>query len=170
MYNYRNRNFEPINEMGTIGWTQYGSKGKSHFISVDSSPYYIGNPYFKFYDTDSPETAKHVARISFLVPKYVYHKKDSLPPFILNSKQRRILVEYMDDWCDEDGYDDLTNWEYSIIMHNREATNIPWKGRQWKRFNYQYIHTHQNEINNTYPRLKRALPIDLPMPNYLLLR
>lgn len=156
--------------MGTIGWAGYGSKGKSYFIGVDSSPNYIGNPYFKFYNSDSVESATRVARISFLTPRYVYHRSESLPPLILNSKQRKILMAYMNEWCDEDGYDELTNWEYSIIMHNREATNVPWKGRQWKRFNYQYIRSHQYEINHTYPKLKRALPIDLPMPNYLLLR
>ena len=158
-----------LTEMATVGWMQGRTRNQFYLIAVDSSPHYIGNPYFKVFGREDRLGKPSIARISFIEPRYIIHyKNNAARQFRLNSKMKRMLIDFMNDPCDDDGVEDLTNWQHAIIIYNREAIGKPlWKTRQWKQFDTEYILTHKDEINGT--KLQHALPIDLKMPDYRLL-
>ena len=162
---------EIITEMALVDYAKFKTKGGRYAISVDSSPTRIGEPYFKFYNGPSRTTETPVARISFLEPRYViHHKRSKEIPFVLNTSFRRLLVNFMQTpYKIRLENKRITNWQYTILQYNLENIEVDgWGIREWLYFTRKWIKENQDDITGT--AVENALPINLPMPNYLLLR
>lgn len=122
-------------------------------VIVSPDPRRVGNEYFKIFNSDTFVGADKVARILFRKAEYVTHK-DSKKPWILNSKEKRALVNFLKSKSDKIGLTDYTNWQVAILQFNEE------KGLDQKK-------TLENVGKNLpYPKY---LPFDLKMPDYLTL-
>ena len=161
---------EILNEMALVGYMQHDSKGRDYAISVDSGTNRIGNPYFKVYDGSSRGKQVPVARISFYEPEYIIHDKDNVKnQFKLSSDLRKTLVNFLKSTYDVISGKRITNWQYAIVQYNLENIKISgWKINDWLYFTQKWKRDNANEIAGT--QAEHALPIDLPMPNYLNLR
>ena len=169
MYNFHN-NDDLITEMAMVGIASNGLKGPRYAISVDSSETRIGEPYFKFYSGRSRKNKTPFARISFLEPRYIIHYKSSNNHFVLNAPQCRALVNFMKTpRTSRVSGRKLTNWQYAILRYNLENIEMDdWQEEEWVWFTQRWKKMHKREIEGQ--EAENALPIDLPMPNYLLLR
>lgn len=112
--------------------------------------------YFKFYNHQDYERADKVCRISLYKPEYIEHRNlDGKKNWVLNSSERKELVNCLKETVKRTG---LSYWEELIIAFNREKPGDPLGDEE--------------TMENTMDDLKYPdhLPIDLPMPNYALLR
>lgn len=113
----------------------------------------VGDEYFKVFDSDNFFSAKKVARILFREAKYISHR-DTKERWVLNSKEKKVLVKFLQSKSTKLGLRNYTNWQVAILQFNEE------KGLD------------QNKtLENVRKRLKypKYLPFDLEMPDYLLL-
>ena len=92
--------------------------GKLCSIDVNPDQQRAGDEYFKLYDGKNFGAAKHVIRILFRGPYFDVHV--GKPLFKLNGHVRKNLVNFLSKKCEEDGYEDCTNWQYAIILFNQE--------------------------------------------------
>ena len=162
---------EPITEMALVDYARFKTKGEKYAVSVDSSETRIGEPYFKFYDGPSRTPKTPVARVSFLEPRYVvHHKRSKEIPFVLNTSLRRLLVRFMQTpYKVKIDNKKITNWQFAILQYNLENIDVDdWSTREWLNFTTRWKRKNEDAIIGT--DAEHALPIDLPMPNYLLLR
>lgn len=140
-----------------------------HSIAVSSEPLFSGEPFFKYFEKARFES-KRAACISLLDPRYVYLCDYSpLEHYRLTLKQKNQLMSWMYKPWDLSDRIYLTNWQALIITFNRE--NVYHKDffhyHEWQKFTQKYINKHAKEVLNS--QLKYAIPIDYPVPNYLLL-
>ena len=112
--------------------------------------------YFKFYNHQDFERADKVCRISMRSPKYIEHANvDGKKNWVLSSRERKMLMECMAERSSSNGW---TLWEQLIIAFNKEKPGLQLDEDE----------TVMNTMDNlVYPD---HLPIDLPMPDYRLLR
>jgi len=147
-------------EMATVGFARKKAKGEGWLVTVDSESDRKGEPYFKFYDAGSYKKAGHVARISFLEPRYIDHK--GYPrSFRLNREQKGALMEFLAAPANVEGYRDMTNWQRAIILYNLENIDLE---SDWREF----VSKSREDIIKSGRRKKMefALPVDLAMPDY----
>ena len=147
-------------EMALLGQAQQKEKGKKWEVSLDSNQTRLGEPYFKFYNAFTYRKATKVARISFLEPRYVIHRGYPFH-FKLDAVQKQALMKFLTAPAKGLFPDSFTNWQAALVTYN--VQNIDYQFRQWYDFD-------ANELRKARGRMRFALPIDLPMPNYLLLR
>ena len=161
---------EILNEMALVGYAHSGPGGEEYAVSVDSATNRKGNPYFKSYAGPSRSRKTPAARISFLEPKYIIHYKDSVKnQFKLNAGLKKILVQFFKSPHIKLDGKRMTNWQYAIIQYNVENIMMrDWGMGECLYFTQKWKRDHANEIAGT--QAEHALPIDLPMPNYLNLR
>lgn len=147
-----------LTEMAKLGDAQYKKKGKKWEIYIDSHQTKLGEPYFKYYDSYSYLTAEHVARISFLEPRYIIHHSYP-PPFELDRIQKLALLKFLTAPA-PDVYRGLSNWQRGIIIFNNQNVSSSYDG--WSKLTTEKM----NNMKLT-GRMRFALPIDLPMPDYM---
>lgn len=150
-------------EMTTIGQAQAKVKGKKYLVSVHYDSKRIGRPYFRFYDSPRYSIEAKVARISFIEPVYENHPDGGNEQFKLNNKQKKILIKYMNSPA-KGLYVGFTNWQKSIILFNSEAVDAEFN---WSIVTKEY--KEENKAKFSKGKWKNALPIDLDMPDYMLL-
>ena len=106
---------EPLDAMATVG----RDYSVPMVVTVNPDPRRVGNEYFKIFNSDTFVGADKVARILFRKAEYVTHK-DSKKPWILNSKEKRALVNFLKSKSDKIGLTDYTNWQVAILQFNEE--------------------------------------------------
>lgn len=83
---------EPIESMARVG--KDDEANMVYYVNPDLNR--IGEPYFKVYDNISHPKAKHIARISFLEPRYIVHKEEAgKQTWRLNSSERKKMISYL---------------------------------------------------------------------------
>lgn len=145
-------------EMATIATDRKGQHIiKNISINPDATRNWYGEEYFKVYDNLSIGKAKKLARIKFRSPDYVIHYNSN---WVLNSKEKKDLINFLKE--PNTLLDDIeNNWQYAIIMFNREAYLNEHK------FKDLIITTNEQRLLDKNDPRKYYLPIDLEMPNYL---
>ena len=138
-----------INEMATVAC----SESMHILIQFNADEHHIGNPYFKIYNNESYSTATRMNRVSFLEPSYIEHTTYGKKKWLLNSKDKKKLVELLTEPSDHidrrDTSREYSNWEWAIIQYNTEICCV-------------------GEKDTVAGNLKgSALSIDLQMKNYL---
>ena len=157
---------EMLLEMATIGYASCSPKDPEYIVTVDKADTRRGDPYFKFYNGDDVHRGVEVARISYERAEYVEtHSSGGHPLFRLSHKQKKALVKFFNEPFDNDPT--ITNWQYAIIQHNNEKCR---KGAVSGRSLHIDFRKLTRAVKDADPELKFALPIDLPMPNYMALR
>lgn len=105
---------EPIVSMAKVGVDDVGKT--VYYVNPDLNR--IGDPYFKVYDNISHTKATHIARISFLEPRYVSHRDEAgKQPWKLNSSEKKKMVAYLNQ---KSGIVKTTNWIYCMYLWNNE--------------------------------------------------
>ena len=125
--------------------------GRLCSIDVNPDKQRVGDEYFKLYDGKNFRAADHVIRILFRGPYFDVH--GGKPLFKLGSRERKNLITFLSSKCEEDGYEDCTNWQYAIILFNQEKGLPEEKTRKIIK---------EGEIT-PYPEY---LPFNLEMPPY----
>ena len=151
-----------LTEMATVGQVRLDAYGKTCKLGVDGNFTRRGEPYFKYYNSSSPKTATGVARISFLAPRYIIHSGYPLC-FKLTREHKEALLRFLHEEPIRTRFAGMTNWQLAITFYNEE--NYSELGIDWDTFTKEEQATYGK---NSLARF--ALPVDLPMPNYLLLR
>lgn len=121
-----------------------------------------GVPYFKYYNNKSFFSSDKMTRIRFDKPEYTRPHKTSgkQADWVLNAKEKQILINMLCSVSDEWDYahnKNLTNWELAIIKYNSENG-----------FSMNQTLNNIRDENGNDP-IKGALPLNLPMPDYMLL-
>ena len=142
-----------LNEMATI----FNSNKLSVIVSTDDTRNFYNEEYFKVFHGSSFRKATDIARIKFRASSYIIHKSDK-ENFKLNSKDKKELTRIFN--LPSEMYDGYTIWQDCIMQFNHEAYHIPFK--QCLQLTQEYLNT----LENDNP-VKKYLPIDLPMPNYM---
>ena len=145
-----------LNEMATI----FTGTKMSVIVNPDPGRNHYKVEYFKAFHGDSFRKATDIARIRFRDPGYEIHNSGK-ENFKLNSKDRKELIRILT--LPSDMYDNYTMWQDCIMQFNHEAYHISFK--QCLKLTQSYLDT----LDDKDP-IKKYLPIDLPMPNYLELK
>lgn len=122
-------------------------------LAVNPDSNRISEAYFKMYNSDNYMSATKVARISFFRPILISHKGSKKPWNYLNSKQKEILIEYL----------------------NSESKNYP-KYKVWDVLKYTWndehgycsgtIDDYYNGADDNKIKTKSYIPSKLEIPNY----
>lgn len=105
---------EPIESMSQIGIDK--ENNRVYYVNPDTGRQ--GEPYFKAYNNKSVGKASSIARISFLAPKYIFHRNsDGKSNWILSSKERKQMVEYLNK---KSAFFNVTSWQYAMYTWNLE--------------------------------------------------
>jgi hypothetical protein len=138
---------------------------KSMYVNPDLNR--VGNEYFKFCNDASWSKATKMCRISFRSPAYVIHTNSrKVSDWTLNAKEKKYLVRVLNSKSDDTT---LTVWQALIVDYNKERYSLPASvTKQLTRQKQQELS--EGVITDLVDRMIHALPIDLPMPNYLKLR
>lgn len=137
---------------------------KNRVIYADKCKDRHGNPYFKYYNSRSYDSADKMTRISFLRPEYIppHQTLDGKQgDWVLNHKEKKTLVNMLrsyskEEYPKENRY--FTNWELAIIRFNSE------NGLMSTAETTSYICD-----ENGFKNIVDILPFNLPMPDYMLL-
>ena len=105
---------EPIESMSRIGLDK--DANMLYYVNPDLNR--VGEPYFKVYDSITHPKATHIARISFLEPKYIVHRDEAgKQPWKLSSSEKRKLIKYLDS---RSGFFKMTFFQYAMYLWNNE--------------------------------------------------
>ena len=151
---------EPICDMARV----CTDINKNRVIYTDKDKFHIGNPYFKYYNSKSYDSADKMTRISFLRPEYIppHQTPDGKQgDWVLNRKERKTLVDMLradskEKYADGNRY--FTNWELAIIRFNNE------NGLMSTDETTSYVCDEKD-----FENIVDILPFNLPMPDYMLL-
>lgn len=138
---------------------------RSMYVNPDLNR--VGNEYFKFCNDASWSKATKLCRISFRAPKYIVHTNSrKVSDWTLNAKEKKYLVRVLNSKSDDTT---LTVWQALIVDYNKERYSLPASvTKQLTKQKQQELS--KGVITDLVDRMIHALPIDLPMPNYLKLR
>ena len=142
---------ELLNELATVRAKDYKNIGL--LMAVNPSDY-IGEPYFKVYDAVQWEKSSKVARISFFEPRLIRHKSDKLPWLSINSKDRKRIVDFLNQKSTITNY---SVWDMLKYFWNSE------KGIDIGIID-EYLNGDNDGANKNNPDY---VPSTLRMPNYL---
>ena len=151
---------EPICDMARVCTDMQNNR----VIYTDKDKHRIGNPYFKYYNNKSYDSADKMTRISFLRPEYIppHRTPDGKrADWVLNNAEKKTLIEMLKSDSKEMFYPEnryFTNWELAIIRFNNE------NGFMSTEETVAYI----RDENDNEPIVDK-LPFNLPMPDYMLL-
>lgn len=116
--------------------------------------------YFKLYSDANYTEAEFCARISLLSPEYIIHREGDKKPFVLNSHEKKLLVNFLNGHQygrKKSNVSELTVWQRLIAFWNKEMGYIDDIADALE---FTSENTDIDDINS-------PLPIDLKMPNYL---
>lgn len=139
-------------EINVLGCGQQRSHRKKYQIALEANK---NNPSFVIYNHRDRSKANRASSVSLVNGTYNGVNK-------LNREQLYSLVRFLEANCKATGFRHLTNWQRAIIMFNESVINI---GRNWERFSTRVKRTNRNKWKSN--KYKFALPIDMPMPNYM---
>ena len=129
----------------------------------------IGNEYFKFCNSISWNKATKLCRISFNKPQYIIHTNSrKVSDWTLNTKEKKYLVKTL--LSKSKKYAGLTVWQALIVDYNGERYSFDLEECKGITLSVQYALVAKLELTELERFMLHALPIDLPMPNYLNLR
>lgn len=128
----------------------------------------VGNEYFKFCNDACWSKATKMCRISFRSPAYVIHTNSGkVSDWILNEEEKKYLLKSL--LYKSTKYPGLTIWQVLIVDYNVERYSLPHDiCKQLTMQKQQELA--KGVITDLVDCMIHALPIDLPMPNYLKLR
>ena len=118
------------------------------------NPNTYNNEYFKYYNHANIRSASKVARIKLRSPEYIKSHRDNKELWILNSSERKTLIELLNLPYARDPR--ITNWQQIIVTYNDDFFNI----------------VPEDTIADSYDKSKfpQALSINMPMPDYTQLK
>lgn len=148
-----NEMYYQLNEMASI----YNGDALSIIVNPDSTRNHYTVEYFKAFHGKSFRKATDICRIKFRTPEYIIHKSGR-ENFKLNTRDKKELLRIFN--LPSEIYDNYTMWQDCIMQFNHEAYHISFK--ECIKLTQEYLDT--LEENNP---MKKYLPIDLPMPNYM---
>lgn len=158
---------EPVYAMANV----FSSRELGMTIQVNPDPVHIGLAYFKLYDHYSYLKATKIARISMEYPRYIFHKgQDGKDNWFLTNKEKRTLIKALENNSKFRvvGYGSITVWQAIILFYNSEKLGV--EHALTMECTQQNKDAFVKKYANEYDHLDTILPIDLPMPNYLLLK
>ena len=145
-----------LDEMATI---IADTKDGGMCIVVNANETRKGMPYFKVVNHNSFRKAEKIARISFLKPEYIIHKnRDGKTNWVLNNQEKRHMIELLHQKSTNIFRDGkrMSNWEKAIAQYNMENSLIN-----------NIEKAEDKKLKDTKDFEKEALPIDLPIPDYM---
>ena len=105
---------EPIVSMSRIGLDS--KETMLYYVNPDTNR--AGEPYFKVYDNISHNKATHIARISFLEPRYIRHRDEAgKQPWKLSSSEKKKMLNYLKG---SSGFFKMTFFQYAMYLWNNE--------------------------------------------------
>ena len=125
-----------------------------------------GNEYFKFCNNARWSKATKLCRISFREPKYIIHTNShKVEDWLLTKKEQKYLIKVL--WSDSKKYKGFSVWQALIIDYNAERYSLPNDiSEKLTITKQQKLGRHAN-LSEVEELMLQALPIDLPIPNYL---
>ena len=122
--------------------------------------------YFKFCNNTSWTKATKLCRISFREPKYIIHTNShKVEDWFLTKKEQKYLIKVL--WSDSKKYKGFSVWQALIIDYNAERYSLPNDiSEKLTITKQQKLGRHVN-LSEVEALMIQALPIDLPIPNYL---
>lgn len=154
----QSREQEMFTEMATV------ARDYENNLSIAVNPDSLRNrpTYFKVYDHVNYKQATKCARISFLSPEYVIHTGEKRVWKFGSNKEKKNLMNFLRSKRrgKKDTESEMTNWQYAIALWNLEMGFIDDAEEAWA---YTRENTNPHDADS-------PLPIDLEMPNYLLLQ
>ena len=157
----------PVQECVYAMANVFSDRNEEVSIQVNPDPLHVGLAYFKYYNASSYVSATKVARISMHAPLYVFHNNsDGKQNWILNSKERKVLHNALKKRIPRLG---LTVWENTILYYDREkfpAISIEEILECTVENKQEWI----EKYGDVSRFIDTIVPIDLPLPNYLLLK
>lgn len=115
--------------------------------------------YFKLYSDANYVDAEYCARISLLKPEYIIHKDGDKKPFVLNSHEKKTLINFLNGHQygrKKSNVSELTVWQRLIAFWNKEMGYVD---------DIEDALDHNSE-NTDINDIDSPLPIDLEMPDY----
>lgn len=124
----------------------------------------VGNEYFKFCNNASWSKADKLCRISFRSATYIIHTNSrKVTDWTLNNKELKYLMRVLNSKSDDAS---LTVWQALIVDFNKERYSLPASVTK-QLTKMKQAELTKGVITDLADRMIHALPIDLPMPNYL---
>lgn len=142
-------------EMALIGRICDKHNVPKYALVVDECNTYIGNPYFKIFNSSNRGNATEVARISFLEPKILVHK--GLPQMKITKSIAKLINDFLAAKNKRNKH--RTNWQEAIAYYN------DYNGRV-DNVDVDFDELTQEVIDKNPELFKYCLPIDLPIPDY----
>lgn len=122
--------------------------------------------YFKFFNNVSWVKATKLCRISFREPKYIIHTNShKVDDWLLTKKEQKYLIKVL--WSDSKKYKGYSVWQALIIDYNAERYSLPNDISEKLTITKQQKLARHVNLSEVEGLMVQALPIDLPMPNYL---
>lgn len=129
----------------------------------------IGNEYFKFCNNASWSKATKLCRISFNKPQYIIHtNSQKVDNWILTAKEKKYLVRTL--LSKSKKYVGLTVWQALIVDYNAERYSFDLQECKDITIAVQYGLVAKSKLTELERAMLHALPFDLPMPNYMMLK
>ena len=118
IYNISEKDYflEPIITMSIVG----RSEDLSFTVAVNPNFGRIGDCYFKYFNSANYRTADKLARISFTEPMKVRHRNDDKQEWELDTKDKKILCEFLASKSQKYKQLNITNWQSALYHWNHE--------------------------------------------------
>ena len=106
-----------------LGMATIGSHIDPNFsVCVNPDAHRVGTCYFKYYNSESYTTADKVVRMNIRKPEVVIHRnRDGKKHWVLNSREKRAICDYLREPTRFDYRHKATNWEYLLYTWNIEC-------------------------------------------------
>ena len=118
--------------------------------------------YFKLYNHVVYQKATQFVRISFLEPKYIVHRREKGSWRLYSNKEKKRLIDFLLSHRRRNNgrEEEPSNWQYAIVLRNVDMG---------------LIDSPEDALSLTLDNCslydtKSPLPMELPMPDYLLLK
>lgn len=136
----------------------------SMYVNPDRNS--IGNEYFKFCNNASWIKATKLCRISFREPKYIIHSNSyKVEDWLLTKKEQKFLMTVL--WSDSKKYKGFSVWQALIIDYNAERYDLDLEECERITLNFQHKLSLRSQLSGYEEIQLAALPLGLPIPNYL---
>ena len=110
--------------------------------------------------------ATKLCRISFREPKYIIHiNSHKVDDWLLTKKEQKFLMTTL--WSDSKKYKGHSVWQALIIDYNIERYDLDLEECERISLNFKRKFSLKSQLSEYEEIQLMALPIDLPMPNYL---
>lgn len=144
----------------------YFNRENNCSMCVNPDPNRVGNEYFKFCNNYSWSKATKLCRVSFRSPRYIVHTNSrKIEDWTLSKKEQKFMIRCLLEQSKK--YKGHTVWQALIIDYNNERYAISVDETERITLAFQKDLGLKSELSEYEKLMLIALPIDLPMPNYL---